>query len=90
MNTLHRQFLILILSGWVNRSQQDVIEYLQAENRVLREQLGDGRLLFTDGQRRRLAAKAKTIGRKGLFADRKYKRGFGSTSEYGCYDNSRG
>ncbi len=67
MNTLHLQFLILILSGWVNRSQQDVIEYLQAENRVLREQLGDGRLLFTDGQRRRLAAKAKTIGRKGLF-----------------------
>ena len=67
MNTLHLQFLILILSGWVNRSPQDVIEYLQAENRVLREQLGDGRLLFTDGQRRRLAAKAKTIGRKGLF-----------------------
>jgi hypothetical protein len=67
MNTRHLQFLILILAGWVNRSQQDVIEYLQAENRVLREQLGDGRLLFTDRQRRRLAAKAKFIGRKGLF-----------------------
>ncbi len=67
MSALHLQFLILILAGWVNRSQQDVIEYLQAENRVLREQLGDGRLLFTDGQRRRLAAKAKMIGRKGLF-----------------------
>jgi hypothetical protein len=49
----------LILAGWVNRSQQDVIEYLQAENRVLRLQLGEGRLLFTDGQRRRLAAKAR-------------------------------
>ncbi len=34
---------------------------------VLREQLGDGRLLFTDGQRRRLALRAKAIGRKGLF-----------------------
>jgi hypothetical protein len=67
MNTRHLQFLILILAGWVNRSQQDVIEYLQAENRVFREQLGDGRLLFTDRQRRRLAAKAKCIGRKGLF-----------------------
>ncbi len=67
MNTLHLQFLILIIAGWVNRSQQDVIEYLQAENRVLREQLRDGRLLFTDGQRRRLAARAKAIGRKGLF-----------------------
>jgi transposase InsO family protein len=34
---------------------------------VLRGQLGGKRLLFTDGQRRRLAAKAKAIGRKGLF-----------------------
>ena len=59
--------MILIFAGWVNRSQQDVIEYLQEENRVLREQLGGKRLLFTDLQRRRLAAKAKVIGRKGLF-----------------------
>ncbi len=58
---------MMIFAGWVNRSQQDVIEYLQAENRVLREQLGDERLLFTDGQRRRLALGAKAIGRKGLF-----------------------
>ncbi len=58
---------MMIFAGWVNRSQQDVIEYLQAENRVLREQLGDGRLLFTEGQRRRLAARAKAIGRRGLF-----------------------
>ena len=67
MHTLQLQFLMLIFAGWVNRSQQDVIEYLQEENRVLREQLGGKRLLFTDGQRRRLAAKAKAIGRKGLF-----------------------
>jgi putative transposase len=67
MHTLQLQFLMLIFAGWVNRRQQDVIEYLQEENRVLREQLGGRRLLFTDGQRRRLAAKAKTIGRKGLF-----------------------
>ncbi len=58
MNTLQLQFLILIFAGWVNRSQQDVIEYLQEENRVLREQLGGKRLLFIDSQRRRLAAKA--------------------------------
>ena len=61
------QFLISILAGWVNRGQQDLIEYLQEENRVLREQLGAKRLLFTDVQRRRLAAKARKIGRKGLF-----------------------
>ncbi len=67
MNSLQLQFLMLIFAGWVNRAQQDVIEYLQEENRVLREQLGGRRSRFTDGQRRRLAAKAKAIGRKGLF-----------------------
>ncbi len=67
MNTLQLQFLISILAGWVNRGQQDLIEYLQEENRVLREQLGAKRLLFTDVQRRRLAAKAQKIGRQGLF-----------------------
>ncbi|MGH9627374.1 MAG: integrase core domain-containing protein, partial [Bryobacteraceae bacterium] len=34
------------------------------ENRVLREQLGERRLRLTDDQRRRLAAKAKALGRK--------------------------
>ena len=34
---------------------------------MLREQLGGMHLLFTDGQRRRLAAKAKAIRRNGLF-----------------------
>jgi hypothetical protein len=67
MNALPLQFLMLIFAGWVNRHQQDVIEYLQEENRALREQLGGKRLRFTDQQRRRLAAKAKVIGRKRLF-----------------------
>ena len=66
MNTLQLQFLMLIFSGWANRHQQDVIEYLQEENRSLREQLGGKRLRFTDQQRRRLAAKAQVIGRKAL------------------------
>jgi hypothetical protein len=43
-----------------------VIDYLQEENRALREQLGPGRLRFTDERRRRLAAKAKTLGRRVL------------------------
>ena len=67
MHTRQLQFLMLTFAGWVNRGQQDAIEYLQEENRVLREQLGGKRLRFTDRQRRRLAAKAKAIGRKGLF-----------------------
>ena len=67
MNTLQLQFLMLIFAGWVNRSHQDVIEYLREENRMFREQLAGKRLQFTDGQRRLLAAKAKAIGRGGLF-----------------------
>jgi transposase InsO family protein len=50
----------------MNQQQRDVIDYLQEENRALREQLGPRRLRFTDNQRRRLAAKAKTLGRRGL------------------------
>ena len=55
----------MAFAGWVNRLQQDAIEYLKEENRVLREQLG-GRCRFTDAQRRRLAATARTLGRDGL------------------------
>ena len=67
INTLHLQFLIWILAGWVNCGQQDVIEYLQEENRLLREELGARRLRLTDAQRSRLAANTKKIGRRGLF-----------------------
>jgi hypothetical protein len=35
------QFLVIVLAGWMNQRQQNVIEYLREENRVLREQLGD-------------------------------------------------
>jgi putative transposase len=63
---LHLQFLLLIFAGWINRHQQAVIEYLQAENQSLREQLGNKRIRWTDAQRRRLAEKAKAIGRSAL------------------------
>ncbi len=67
MNGLQIQFLMLIFAGWVNRSQLEVIAYLKEENRVLREQFGNKRLFLSDAQRRRLAAKAKLVGRRGLF-----------------------
>ena len=35
MMTYHAQFLLLVVAGWVNRQQQDVIDSLQEENRVL-------------------------------------------------------
>jgi putative transposase len=50
----------------VNRYQKDVIEYLQEESRVLREQIGDRRLRTTDSQRRRLAVKARKLSRRAL------------------------
>jgi len=33
------QFFILTTAGWLNRQQEDVIDYLREENRVLRKQL---------------------------------------------------
>jgi hypothetical protein len=63
---LYLQVILFTLVGWVNRHQQAVIEYLQAENQALREQLGNKRIRWTDAQRRRLAEKAKAIGRSAL------------------------
>ena len=60
------QLLLGALTAWINQQQREVIEYLQAENRVLREQLGPRRLRFTDHQRVRLAAKAKNLPRRVL------------------------
>ena len=50
----------------MNRTQQDVIDYLQEENRALRDQLGGKRLRFTDVQRMRLAERAKKLSRQKL------------------------
>jgi len=57
-------FLVVSIGGWMNQHQRHVIEYLIEENRVLREQNGNRRMRFTDDQRRRLAAKAKKLGRR--------------------------
>jgi putative transposase len=56
--------VLIAMAGWMNQQQLQMIEYLREENRVLREQLGDRRLRFTDDQRRRLAARAKRLGRR--------------------------
>ena len=54
--------LVIALSGWLNRQQQAVIDYLIEENRVLKEQLEGPRLRFSDEQRIRLAVQAKVLG----------------------------
>ena len=58
------RFVLVAVAGWMNQRQLHAIEYLREENRVLREQLGERRLRLNDDQRRRLAAKAKGLGRK--------------------------
>ena len=60
------QLLHLILAGWVNHQQQQVIEYLRTENQILREKLGKRRILLNDDQRRRLAVKGKVLGRQAV------------------------
>src|SRR5438477_12914395 len=57
-------FLVVSIAGWMNQRQQQVIEYLIEENRVLREQIGDRRMRFTNDQRCRLAARAKKLSRR--------------------------
>ena len=58
------QFLVRTFAGWVNRHQDDLIEYLREENRVLREHLGPRPLRLTDAQRRRLAVRGHKLGRR--------------------------
>jgi putative transposase len=56
------RLLLIAVAGWMNHEQQKIIDYLREENRVLRAQIGTRRLRFDDGQRRRLAVRAKALG----------------------------
>jgi len=51
------RMLLVTLAGWVNRRQQEVIDYLVEEHRVLRQQLGVRRVRLNDDERRRLAGR---------------------------------
>ena len=42
------QVLIAMVAGWLQRHQQQVITYLQEENRVLKAHLGGRQLRLTD------------------------------------------
>ena len=58
--------LLVILAGWINQQQQEVIESLRTENQVLKEAHGKKPIRLTDDQRRRLAVKGEVLGRKVL------------------------
>ena len=66
MKNLYLQFVLAFFAGWVNRSQQALIDYLKTENEIYRKKLTGKRIRFNDDQRRRLAVKAKALGRKAL------------------------
>jgi putative transposase len=59
-------FLLMVVSRRVYQHQLIAIEYLQAENRLLKERLRGKRIRFTDAERALLARKAKAVGRKAL------------------------
>ncbi|MGD1095814.1 MAG: hypothetical protein ABSB35_27960 [Bryobacteraceae bacterium] len=60
------RFVLIAVAGWMNQRQLQIIAYLQEENLVLREQLGARRMRLNDDRCRRLAAKAKGLGRRVL------------------------
>ena len=44
------QLLVVSVAGWINRHQQDVIAYIQEENRILKHKLKGKRIRFTDDE----------------------------------------
>ncbi len=57
-------FFLVAVAGWMNRQQQDAISYLRVENQILREKLGQKRIILNDNQKRRLAAAAMKLGKE--------------------------
>ena len=45
------RWLLFAVAGWMNHEQQQVLDYLREENRILYAQLGTRRLRFDDEQR---------------------------------------
>jgi hypothetical protein len=60
------QLLLVILAGWMNQLQQQIIEFQRKEIEVLKKRLGKRRIILNDDERRILAVKAKVLGRKVL------------------------
>jgi hypothetical protein len=52
------QLGLAVLTGWFDRREREAVAYLIEENRLLWRQLGGRRLVLTNDDRRRLAARA--------------------------------
>ena len=57
MNTKPWMVLVSMMAGWINRQQQEAIEYLKEENGILKHELikatGKKRIFLSNQQRRR-------------------------------------
>ena len=67
MKTNPMYMFLTMMAGWINRHQQEAIEYLKEENKILRDELlkatgNKKRIILNDSQRRRLAILAKKLG----------------------------
>jgi hypothetical protein len=60
------QLILAALSGWLEREQREVINFLREENRVLKAQLRGRRMRLTDDQQQRLAVLGRRISRRTL------------------------
>ncbi len=60
------QLFFFILAAWVNREQQKRLEFYEVQLKAMMKAQGKKRLLLTDDQRRLLAVKGKSLGRKAL------------------------
>ena len=60
------QLWLATVAAWLDRREREALAYLIEENRLLRRQVGGRRLRFTDDDRRRLAIRAHSLGRKAL------------------------
>ncbi len=58
--------MLAVLCGLVNKRQQQIIEFQNAQIEALLEKLGGKRVLLTADQRRLLAVKGHALGRKAL------------------------
>jgi hypothetical protein len=54
--------VLAVLTGWLDRQERQALAYLMEENRVLRRQLGQQRIQFTDADLRRLAVRGYRLG----------------------------
>jgi hypothetical protein len=59
-------FFAVVLAGWMNRQQQEAIEYLRMENRIFREKFGHKTIILNLAQKRRLAGAAARLPREVL------------------------